>query len=194
MENFKERKWKIAFFSLVSVLLIAFVGIVVSWFTLLSSPADEDDWRIEVQEQPDEAQFHVSTTKVQLNQLLARQTSDSDRVNYHVELADDVRTEVKIPIFGRTTDVSLSLFPEVLENGDLKLTDPHFQLQSFQLPVRQALSLIDQYIDLPHWVSVLPEDEAIYVQVTAIDLEGMRIETKSFDLQNDKIEFIFYIS
>lgn len=52
------------------------------------------------------------------------------------------------------------------------------------------MNFIANQYNFPEWVDINPEDEEIYVHLTKMDLKnGMLIEAKTFDLEQNIIQF-----
>ena len=51
-----------------------------------------------------------------------------------------------------------------------------------------VLKLMNESIDFPNWITVLPDDEEIYVDLSRINIaSGSRVRAKEIDLANDNI-------
>ncbi|MBP3951453.1 YpmS family protein [Bacillus suaedae] len=187
----KQNKWKIAFFSLVSfiVLLLVLIFLLVRNFL----PNVEEESFISREPIEKEASFLIQTDKDKLNQLIASRIEQApSEVPYMVELMEeDVQFRSTFSILGQNIPVTINFNPEVEQNGDLLLSVQSFTLGFLQLPVDRVLMIMNEYLSLEDWIEILPSEEAVIIRVTDIQInekDTMFVRFQTFDLENDVIE------
>lgn len=186
-----QNKWKIAFFSLVSfiVLLLVLTFLLVRNFL----PNVEEESFISREPIEKEASFLIQTNKDKLNQLIASRIEQApSEVPYMVELMEeDVQFRSTFSILGQNIPVTVNFNPEVEQNGDLFLSVQSFTLGFLQLPVDRVLTIMKEYLTLEDWIEILPSEKAVIIRVTDIQInekDTMFVRFQTFDLVNDVIE------
>jgi uncharacterized protein YpmS len=194
MRNF----WKIAFFSLLAVIIAAITSIL-----LLINMKLPDLEEIERSQSKGilsgNPVFTIQAKKANLNQLIDEQLepvkNKDQSIRYTVLLKDHVIFQGSISIFNRELDFSMLLDPEVQENGDLLLKQQSFQIGFLKVPSDEVLRFLQKSASLPEWVIVQPKKESVYVALTELEFkENMSIKAKTIDLKNDNIVFEVYYS
>ncbi|MBB5325661.1 uncharacterized protein YpmS [Anoxybacillus tepidamans] len=178
-------KWKIAFFALLTVNIVA----VSALFFLIFQPSKQT---VPAPETAKGATFLVYSSKEDMSVIIndyIQKKMKKQSLPYRVWISDRVHLASKFLIFGREVDVTVSFVPKVV-NGDLELGDPDLSLGELRIPVEYALKYLQKYANLPEEVIIDPENTRIYVALTNIHFKnGYRISAKEFDLQRDNIVF-----
>ncbi|WP_181833129.1 YpmS family protein [Bacillus taeanensis] len=194
MKNF----WKIAFFSLLAVIIAAVTSIL-----LLINMHLPDLEEIELSQNKNSLVgnpiFTIQAKKANLNQLIDEQLEPMNNkeqpIRYTVLLKDHVIFQGSLTVFNRELDFSMLLDPEVQENGDLLLKQKSFQIGFLKVPSDEVLRFLQKSASLPEWVIVQPKKESVYVALTELEFkENMSIKAKHIDLKNDHIVFEVYYS
>jgi uncharacterized protein YpmS len=194
MKNF----WKIAFFSLLAVIIASVTSIL-----LLIHMQLPDLEEIERSQSKGillgNPVFTIQAKKANLNELIKEQLeplqNKDQPIRYTVLLKDHVIFQGSITIFNRELDFSMLLDPEVQENGDLLLKQRSFQIGFLKVPSDEVLKFLQKSASLPEWVIVQPKEESVYVALTELEFkENMSIKAKTIDLKNDNIVFEVYYS
>lgn len=183
--------WKIAFFSLLTLILIAFLIFMI--FFLRYFPEVSQDHYLQQQPSAKEATFSIQSDKMRLNSFIASQiAANPTEIPYMVELTNEhVQFRSSFTILGRNVPVTINFQPIVAEDGDLLLEVETFSVGILYLPVDRVLQLIYEWIELPEWVEMYPSDHLVEVKVTELTVEGnesMRFRFITFDLKEDHIE------
>ncbi|WP_335871708.1 YpmS family protein [Bacillus sp. 2205SS5-2] len=186
--------WKIAFFTVVILLIMLFAGIA----TLLFRPIEETSYeKNENVSTPDAIPLEVKAEKKDLNNLIEKyieQNQLNGPIDYSVFLTDEIELYGTMAVFAASIDLKMTFDPKVLENGDLLLKQKSISLGSVNLPVPYVLKFIRDGYKMPEWVKIQPNDEAIYVALTEMNLKsGLQVKGKKFDLVNDEISFMLYV-
>jgi uncharacterized protein YpmS len=194
MTKMGRTNWKRAFFILLGSILIT--CIVVVWFVsylLVSKPPLQSDF---VSPKEDVTPFFTLTTsKAAINEWikeeLAKKKKTVENINYEVLLEDFIYLNGNLIVFNREIPFQMVFYPHVNEDGGLTLQEREISIGRLQLPGELVISLIDEQIDFPKWVSVESSNREIIVNVKSIKLnDGMQLSVKTFDLQQDELEFI----
>uniref|UniRef100_UPI00190C307E DUF2140 family protein n=1 Tax=Virgibacillus salexigens TaxID=61016 RepID=UPI00190C307E len=63
-----------------------------------------------------------------------------------------------------------------------------------ELPNQKIMEYIDKYLPMPEWVTDNPEDEAIYVAVTDMELKSnFQVAVQHIDLEANNLAFKFRV-
>ncbi|WP_078552620.1 YpmS family protein [Bacillus alkalicellulosilyticus] len=186
----KERIWKIAFFSLLGVVVVLLVigAIILQKFF----PDIEDSPLPSPTLQQGEAVFFINTSKDDLNRFIENRLADDeeDQVSYQVYLGEEyVEFSSTFSILGRNVPVEVLLSPEVGSEGELLLTVEEFSLGQFIVPSDQVLQIVKNFVELPEWVQLYPSESVVYISLKDIEVgHGAEISFVEFDLLKDHIE------
>jgi uncharacterized protein YpmS len=141
----------------------------------------------------EEVPFAVTTNREDLTKLINHYLEKeglNGPIHYEINIADQVELYGTLPIFNTDIQMKLSFEPIALENGDLLLKQKEISIGQLPLPVSYVMNFIANQYNFPEWVDINPEDEEIYVHLTKMDLKnGMLIEAKTFDLEQNIIQF-----
>lgn len=181
------KRWKVLFLLLLSINLIG----IILFVALMFKPADIPE--MTNTNKKEGVELIVSTNKENLTALINNYLEKEFKeqvISYQVVIADKVNLIGKIPVFNKEIDLVLSFEPKVLENGNLLLIQDSITLGQVKLPIIFVLQYIRENYALPKWVIVDPQEKQVNVRLTEMKLESkMRVEAKSFDLHEDKLEF-----
>ncbi len=141
--------------------------------------------------------FTINSSKEQLNFLIKEQLSKlktgTSKFDYDVKLSDKVTVSGFFTFFSDQVEFSMDFEPQVLDNGNLILKEEAIRLGALSLPGDKILEFIKGSTDLPPWVEIDDNKETILVKLTEIELkERLYLKAKSFDLENDDIQFEMY--
>ncbi|WP_170289343.1 YpmS family protein [Metabacillus lacus] len=185
-------RWKIAFFTVVSI-----VGIVTAalFIFLYMPPEDEIPQgrsNIELSDE-DTVEFTVGASKENLNQLIQHylvEEADANQLDYEVVLEDKVYLLGKIRAFSTDIDARIAFVPIVKTDGNVLLKVESLSLGRLQLPVAYALQYVDGTYQLPDFVYISPKQQSIDIQLSEVQFEnGLQTRAEMLDLENDNIRF-----
>ncbi|MCY8235327.1 YpmS family protein [Priestia endophytica] len=183
MMNMKNR-WKVAFLTLLGVILFIIVimgGMIFSPTQSVSLPNTSIDNEKFVQ-------FSVSTHKKDLNKILNQYLNRF--TEYNVILKNDiVEFNGSIPIFMKRIHVKMTFIPKTSNNGDLILIQKSLSLGKLHLPVSAVLKLVRSSLNLPEWIIIQPNKKMVYVglQDMKMNHSNMKIRINHFNLKKDDI-------
>lgn len=182
--------WKVAFISLLIInILVAGLAIV-----LVLLPKHSNLLRLS-QEEADDRQrvsFNIRSDKEDLNKLVEYYLEKETKrpLNYEVTLTDRVELRGEMTVFERDIPLTMTFIPQVQENGDVNLKQDSMSIGRLQVPVSMVLKYVGDNYPLPSWVSILPDEQSIYVSLQELELRSdAKVEFTKFDLEKDDIEF-----
>ncbi|GGC96883.1 hypothetical protein GCM10007216_29590 [Thalassobacillus devorans] len=184
-----KNKWKVLFLALAALN----IGIVFWILAMIFLPTSYTLVNVENQEQSDEAEFTIVSTKENLEQLvnefLNELPSDED-MNFSVSLERNVELKGNIKAFDQKIPLTVSFEPIVQENGDVILQQEGISLGKLPLPNKKVLEYVDKSFDLPEWVIVNPNEENIYVAVTDMKpASNFDLRVDRFNLKTNQLAF-----
>lgn len=141
----------------------------------------------------DSSEFFVRSSKDNVDELanayidkLLTNTNQS----YHIELNDDVELHGELPFFSTSVPLLAHFEPDVQENGDIILKQKSISIGNLKLPNRKIMQYIKNYLPVPPWVVIQPDEQQVYVKVTAMNIRSnLKVGVEHFDLEKDNISF-----
>ncbi|AOH55334.1 hypothetical protein ABE28_013325 [Peribacillus muralis] len=185
-------KWKTLFFSLLAINIL----VILFFLILVNLPAKDKELKPKVSHEED-IQFQIHTNREDLTRLI-NQYLDKEgltgSMHYEVYLTDEVELYGTMPFFNREVEMKLTFEPIAQKNGDLILKQKSIAVGRMNLPVSYVMNLINERYNMPEWVSISPNDEAIYVSLQDMELKSdIRVKAKDFNLKKDDISFLLTI-
>ncbi|MBM7643812.1 uncharacterized protein YpmS [Scopulibacillus daqui] len=187
-----KNKWKMAFFTLLGIVVIVLVLTGVFFFSFLAIGGKTQNIPNDVKNNSQPI-FTVQADKEQLDHLINNeiQRHQTGNLNYSVNMDNDVRVNGSLGVLGTSMPFSIAFNP-VVENGDVILKEKTVKLGKFNLPDKQVLKFINFGTKLPDWVIVQPDKRQIYINVTKIPLNkdiDFYLKAKQIQLSSNKIIF-----
>lgn len=193
MNNLKQAKnnqfWKIGFFTILIInsAIVLTIGILLFW----PIPKEEIESTKRVLPTGDSSEFVVRTTKENINDLvnayLAELLTDTKH-EYSINLDEEVQLIGELPFFSTTLPLQINFEPIVQKNGDLILQVDSISVGKLELPNKQIMKYVGQYLPMPEWVMVNPNEEEIYVKITEMDIRSnFKVYAEEFDLEKNVI-------
>ncbi|GAE30366.1 YpmS family protein [Halalkalibacter hemicellulosilyticus] len=191
----QEKKWKTAFFILLSIIGILFILFFISILRLF--PTAEGDLFESQPIHTGEALFTIETDKQRFNQFIGQLLAETEsEVPYLIEFGDsNLQLRTRFDIMGQEIPLVIYFNPEVEPNGDLRLMVDSFELGLFSLPVDRMLMLLNDILELEHWIIIYPTEELVELKVSEIPLgedERMSLRFNTLDMKEDYIELGLY--
>ncbi|MCM3762625.1 YpmS family protein [Alkalihalobacillus oceani] len=191
MKKMDKVNWKVAFFTLLGILVC--LGVACLIIILRLFPAADENYFVPKERGAEEASFLIQTDRSRLNTYLAKYLQEQEsEVSYLIELTDEeVHFRSSLPVMGQNVAVEMDFFPVVAENGDLLLEVRSVAVGLLQLPVERVLQLIDAWVERPEWVNIYPGERLVEVGITELEVgenEVFSFRMVTFDLPNDRIE------
>ncbi|MGG4109658.1 YpmS family protein [Bacillus subtilis] len=181
-------KWKRLFFILLTINFILAAGFVA----LVLLPGEQAQVK---DSSESEYGFQVTSTKESLAAFVNSYLNDkaSNKLDYKVEIDDDVHVAGKIKAFSTSIDAFIAFEPTVKKNGDVELNVTKFSLGKLSIPISFVLNYMDSFYELPSFVHVHPGDKSIEVRLSEMPLtNGMYVKADKINLEKDEIEFSYY--
>ena len=177
-------KWKIAFFTLAGAIML----VVALLMYVVTIPAEDV-------ETPEPALAEGNTIVIQTTakefeaitkQYLSSVLDDSP-LPVEVEMNEQIQLYSTLTIF--SVDVPIKMdFEPIVEEGNIILKQTAVNVGKLKIPPQTVLKLMKDSIEFPSWITVNPNDEEIYVDLSRINIAtGSRVRAKEIDLRNDHI-------
>jgi len=183
-----ETKWKRLFYGLLAfnTLILLILMSLIFW------PASEAEIpEHSAENEQESSEFTIRTSKQNLNELInayLEQHLSGSKHQYTISLEEDVHLMGELPVFSTTVPLSVHLEPLVQENGDIILRQRSISIGLLELPNKKIMEYMKKYLPMPEWVLVNPEDEEIYVAVTAMDFQSnFSLSVQHIDLEANNI-------
>ncbi|AXI10705.1 DUF2140 domain-containing protein [Oceanobacillus zhaokaii] len=190
-QRLKEKnKWKKFFYSLLALN----IAVIIIFTVLIFWPGSQRDIALnEKNVKEASSEFFVRTTKKNLNDLintyLAQLQKDTEH-QYQVSLEDDVQLIGELPVFSTTVPLAVHFEPLVQENGDIILKLRSISVGLLELPNKIIMEFMKEYLSMPEWVTIIPNDEAIYLAVTEIEMKSnFKVAVEHIDLEANNLVF-----
>jgi uncharacterized protein YpmS len=188
-----KNKWKRLFFLLLGINIAVFAVI----FTLISLPSDDDKPEMGRVDDGEDVKFVIHTNKEDLNKVINHYLEKeglTGSIDYKVLLREEVELYGTMPVFGRDLEMKLTFEPEALKNGNLVLKQKSISIGQLQLPVSYVLKFVRDSYQLPEWVTIVPNDEMVYVALQKLELKSdIKVKVNEFDLKKDNIKFTLLV-
>lgn len=183
-----KNKWKVAFFSLLFVV----IAVLISLVFIIFQPIDKSE-PLKTASNREAVPFNVQTNKADLTKLinyyLAKEGLNGP-IHYEINIKDEVELYGSLPVFNTNIQMKLTFTPEALDNGDLILKQKEISVGQLPLPVSYVMNFIKNKYKLPEWVDIQPEEEEIYAHLTKMNIaNGLKVKVNQFDLEQDVIQF-----
>lgn len=177
-------KWKIAFFTLATAVIVAIAAIVY----LLFAPVEQD-----LIQEPLEAEGNVLVVETTAKEFeaIAKQylgeAMNTSPLPVELTVEEDVMIASELTVFSVNVPIRMHFDP-IVENGNIVMKQTAVHVGKLNIPPTTVLKLMNDAIPFPNWVTVQPNDEEIYVDLSRINIAaGSRVRAKEIDLANDKI-------
>ncbi|QKS70746.1 YpmS family protein [Paenalkalicoccus suaedae] len=181
-------RWKIAFFSLIALLLLLLIGGGI-WINQQLPDASAEPFDRPAVDTVEGPSFTVTTTREDLNSWL-QQELQGENQEFDITIDEAVYFQTELALFGVSIPVEMTLVPEVTEEGNLWLLEDSFRVASFELPSEQVFALIESTVDLPEWITVAQNERGFYVDIVNGVSEDFQIQVESLDLEQNDIELL----
>ncbi|QGS69647.1 DUF2140 family protein [Oceanobacillus sp. 143] len=175
-------------------LLALNIAVIIIFTVLIFWPGSQRDIALnEKNVKEASSEFFVRTTKKNLNDLintyLAQLQKDTEH-QYQVSLEDDVQLIGELPVFSTTVPLAVHFEPLVQENGDIILKLRSISVGLLELPNKIIMEFMKEYLSMPEWVTIIPNDEAIYLAVTEIEMKSnFKVAVEHIDLEANNLVF-----
>lgn len=176
--------WKVAFLTLAGAIVLAVAGIV---YLVM---ADAEDVA-----RPEPAVLEGNVITIQTTakefEAIAKQylgeSLNKSPLPVEIEVNDQIQLFSTLTVFGVDVPIAMDFNPDV-DQGNIVLEQTAVNVGKLNIPPKTVLKLMQDSIDFPSWITVNPNDEEIFVDLSRINIaEGSRVRAKEIDLPNDHI-------
>ncbi len=176
--------WKVAFLTLAGALVLAVAGVIYL------AVADAEDVA-----RPEPAVLEGNVITVQTTakefEAIAKQyvgdSLDKSPLPVEIEVNDQIQLFSTLTVFGVDVPISMDFNP-IVDGGNIVLEQTAVNVGKLNIPPKTVLKLMQDSIDFPSWITVDPNDEEIFIDLSRINIAaGSRVRAKEIDLPNDHI-------
>ncbi|WP_283678758.1 YpmS family protein [Lentilactobacillus sp. Marseille-Q4993] len=184
MHSKSKNPYKIAFWSLIAVILL---GIVFVFGYVLTAGGGS----IKESAVPTTKKLAtVSMKKEQINSLssfyLKKFQSKNGKVQYRFVVKDQGIVYGTFDVLGSKVDYGLSFKPTVMKDGNVKLKATTLSIANFKVPASVVLSFVKHNYNLPKWVSLDPLKKNVYLDIRNINgKNGVNFKADKISLKGD---------
>ncbi|WP_243290793.1 YpmS family protein [Bacillus sp. FJAT-47783] len=187
------RKWKIRFFTLLTIN----IAIILLLVLLVFSPVKKDvPDKVEVNEE-EYATIHVQTNKETVTKLVNQyliKEANNQPLSYEISIEENVKLYGTLPAFGRDLQLTISFIPRVTNEGDVVLTVHEMSVGKLALPISYVLKYIERHYELPKEVTIDAKKAQVFVKLTDISLQNdYKVKAGNINLEKDTISAELYI-
>ncbi|MFJ8235338.1 YpmS family protein [Ureibacillus sp. NPDC094379] len=181
--------WKVAFLVLAGA-IISFIILIVVWAT---SPAEKAPEMVPKEMNANESSsvLLVETTakdfeKIAMKYLDKELNSSPLPVEFVVN--EQIELYSELIVFGVSVPIQMNFDPIVNEDGNIRLKQTAVNVGKLNIPPTTVLKLMDDAIAFPSWITVRPNDEEIFVDLSNLQISSnSTVKAKEIDLANDHI-------
>ena len=177
-------KWKIAFFTLIALLLVGVVVVIrlatVPFETAMPAVAESPEGNV----------VAVQTTTPEF-EAIAKQYVDEALKNSPVpidlSIGDEIYLSGEFSVFGIGVPIQMDFEP-LIHEGNIRLRQTNVHVGKLNIPPQAVLKIMNDAVDFPDWITVRPKEEELYVDLSRITIaDNSKVRAKKIDLQNDEI-------
>lgn len=182
-----ENKWKIAFFALLAMIVIAFVVITYSIF----SPTEQEELKVGSIENSAGSVLQVQTTTKEFEAIAQKYLGDAIKnspIAVDIAVDEQIYLFSELVLFGVPIPIQMDFDP-IADGGNIRLKQTEVHVGKLNVPPSSVLKLLKDSVDFPSWIIVRPNDEEIFIDLSRLNIaNGNRVRAKEIDLKNDKIQ------
>ena len=181
-------KWRLAFFVLLILNLVAVIGFVL----LVTTPSsDYRSYEAGTQTVVEGNSLTVRTTKADFEGIAntyISQAMANQPIPLTLTVDDDVSLSTQLTIFSVDLPILLKFDPYVQEDGNLLLEQKSVEVGLLDIPPESALKLLRDSVDLPEFMEVHPAEQEVLLRLTDIPLDdGISVRATAFNLEDNDI-------
>ncbi|AQP54724.1 hypothetical protein CBF34_04145 [Vagococcus penaei] len=192
--NFFKNPWKIAFLTLIAIIL----GMVLFVGTRVTTTRSNYDANAKTNQISKEPTFQVLLKKDQINNILNFYLDDfmkKSGVDYSFALDNEAMLEGTFELLGHPTHFYLYFEPYVLTDGNVQLRAKNLSVGTLSIPISAMINYISHSVDFPDWVEVNADKQTITLHLDKFTLSnGMQIRADKINLIDDEISFSVYLN
>lgn len=190
-----EKRWKRAFFVLLTICTMLFLTLVVLYVSLISSTSTKPVPDVAPVIPKSTPIFTITANKTELTQLINQKLikNKEGNINYSVSLQDDIQLKGTIKVFSDNIPFIMLFSPSVTKDGQVTLKEKSFRLGKLYLPSDQVLKFIRMGTTLPNWIVIDPAKKQIDVNLSKAPINGqLYLRADRIDLKHDVLQFSIY--
>lgn len=180
MKATRKNTWKTAFFTLISILIIA---VFIQCLLALSPVQSDNEQSAQVK-----ATTTIQTTPQQVsalvNQCLAR-----DKINGQLTLGKTSYLRGSLPLLGKTAPYTLSLVPQVTKEGNLRFKATKVEIGKARFPVTPVLFYYEHRHSLPSWLTINATQHEILVKMAKLPIRDVQLTVQSLNWSQNQMVF-----
>ncbi len=184
----RNRFYRIGFFTILTLFTVLILTIVIIVSRLFAEgeshslpPATSDGNLAEL------VTFQLD--REQTNVLLTDLVSE-DEMPFQFQLEEDgIHLTGELDVLFSEVDIHMMFDPLVRDDGSLVLQANSLSAGVVSISASNALRMFNQFAELPEWIHIHPEDEAILLELNEMDeLSPYGLQFKQVALADDQIE------
>lgn len=184
-----KRFYKIGFF-IVSGLLLALITVLIVGALRLFANVDSGQMPPVNNDHNSAELLSFQLTREQTNTLLTDLMNEEEEMPFQFQVEEDgVYLMGELDLFVSSVNLSMSFNPEVREDGSLILEAENLSAGAASISAEYALRMFAQFSDLPEWVQLYPEEEAVLIELQEFEeISPYGLRFHSINLMEDHIE------
>lgn len=184
--------WKWAFLSLITLIMLSTIWLISSIQPVSIHEPNMNATEYIDQEMAFTASANREDTEHFINTFLST-TLDEEYNDFSIELQDQLNVHGYLQVFQFDVPFILSFDPYVTENGNVQLRADSVEVGSFSLPIKAAMSLLANQLDVPDFIAINSEEEMIVINLNELsEQQDIKIQMIRIDLPEDDIEMKLY--
>ncbi|ATP40098.1 hypothetical protein CSE16_08560 [Solibacillus sp. R5-41] len=177
-------RWKIAFLILAGAIIFAAAGL------FYYATADVEQAVIQDPVHPKGNVLTVETTAKEFEAIAKKYLSDEMKktpIQLEMAIEDKIYLYSTLKAFNVEVPIQMDYEP-IVKDGNIILKQTAVHVGKANISPKAVLKLIHGNVEFPTWITVQPNDEQIYVDLSLINIaSGSRVRAKEIDLAKDKI-------
>lgn len=183
----KYNYWKMGFFGLVGILMVAFVVLLLLIGSTPASPPLQEAEPTKVKGYT----LALNTTKDNFEGIANTYIRKAVKgtLPVRLEMGDDVLLTSELTVFSYTLPLAMHFDPIVQKDGNLLLKQSSMELGHLNIPPSTMLNLLKNSVELPSWMVVRPKEEEIFIDLRDLPISGdVQVKAKEVNLVADEIK------
>lgn len=189
MRRKSSNPWKIAFLSVVGILIIGFVGIYATLMTL-ARPTTITKTQVQ-QPQQETVMVQMTMSTKQAEQLLNETLQEKQTgTALSLSLGEEVIINGETTVLGLKLPAQVIAKPYRTTEGNIQLKVTDFKVANTSVPTNMALSIFSHATVLPSWLQTDSQEQLIVIRLDILSSEiGAMIKLKEIDTATQEYHF-----
>lgn len=192
----KINKWKWAFLTLVSLVLLVFFFFIRALLPISTEKLEQNEFPIVDNEDKIEigSSLRKEDAEFIMNSYLEAQMEE-EGPSYQIKIEEDLNLSASLKIMGLELPFTIAFDPYATEDGNLQLRARSMELASLSLPVSAVLSALSSQMDLPTYIDLDSAEKMILVDFSELrDYYPYGVELEKIDLKNNDIRLKLFVN